>query len=202
MPKKVLCMSVVGILCLAMLMGCGAMKFDQETHRGELITKKYSTAQIEALQRNVQSGGMSYVQFKRQFKAECVRQTHQGYYVVLLAEDGRNAFAFFNNKDVLINVIVANGFMDRAEFESRVTVQMNKAAVLQADPQAIPAPVSAVDISIHIVKKGVFLLKYTREADSSVVATIEFVSNESLPTHEDPFVTGVVPYILAIDKRD
>ena len=78
-----------------MLIGCNNMKFNQTTNKNDLLTKKYSITQIEELQSTAKINNMTFSNFKRDFDVQCMRKTHQGYYVVLLLEDGGNAFAFF-----------------------------------------------------------------------------------------------------------
>lgn len=136
---------------------------------------------------------------------KCVRKTHQGYYVVLLLEDGRNAFAFFNEENTLTIVMVANGFKSKEEFYSQVFEQKSKSEVLNFDPNSILSSVSAVEITAHIVQEGICIVKYSRFLDGEliedpVVSSVEFIKNESISTNEDFFIRDEIPFIFEIDK--
>ena len=95
MIKKMLNVVVVFTVLVLVLTGCNNMKFDQTTNKNNLLTEKYPISLIEELKNVADSGHMTFSKFKRDFNIQCVRKTHQGYYVVLLLEDDSNAFVFF-----------------------------------------------------------------------------------------------------------
>ena len=97
MMSRILSGIIVIVMCMVTLIGCNNMKFNQTTNKNDLLTEKYPIMQIEELQGTVETGDMTFSNFKRDFNVQCMRKTHQGYYVVLLLEDGRNAFAFFKS---------------------------------------------------------------------------------------------------------
>jgi len=193
------------ITCMIMLVGCNGVKFDQVTNKNDLLTEAYSTNQIEELKAAAESKHVKYSKFKREFNVQCARKTHQGYYVVLLLEDEKNAFVFFNEENVLVRVMISNGFKSKTEFQNQVVEKMAQSEVLNFDSNAIPAPVSAVEIIAHIVQEGIYIVKYSRllnEAiiEDPIVTSIEFVENDAIPSSEDPFIRDEIPFILEFDK--
>lgn len=187
------------------LMGCNNMKFNQSTNKNDLITEKYPIVQIEKLKNTAESRHMTFSEFKRDFDVQSVRNTHQGYYVVLLLEDYRKAFVFFNEKDTLIRVMVSNGFKTKIEFQNQVLEQMHKSEVLSFDPNSIIAPVSAIEITAHIVQEGIFIVKYSRFRNGKIIEdpiaiSMEFIENESISTNEDLFIRDEIPFIYEFDK--
>ena len=196
---------IIIIMCMITLIGCNNMKFNQTTNKKDLLTEKYSIILIEELKSTAEAGDMIFSNFKRTFKVQCMRKTHQGYYVVLLLEDGGNAFAFFNEKNLLIHVMVSNSFKSKIEFQNQVVEQMPKSEVLNFDSNSIIAPVSALEITAHIVQEGIFIVKYSRFRDGKIiedpiVTSIQFVENESILTNEDPFIRDEIPFIFEFDK--
>lgn len=196
---------IIVLLCVATLAGCNNMKFDQTTSKNDLLTIKYSINQIEKLRSSAKTNDVTFSKFKRDFNPQCIRKTHQGYYVVLLLEDGGNAFVLFNDENSLISVIVSNGFKSKIEFQNKLVEQMPLSEVLNFDSNAILLPISAMDITAHIVQEGILIVKYSRYKDEKniedpIVTSIEFIDNESLSNSEDPFIKYVIPFILELDK--
>lgn len=205
MMNRILSIITIPVICMVTLIWCNNMKFNQATNKNDLLTEEYSIAQIEELKSTAESGHMTFSKFKRDFNAQCVRKTHQGYYVVLLLEDGRNAFAFFNEKNTLLRVMVVNGFKSKTEFQNQVVEQMTKSEVLNFDSNAILVPVSAIEITAHIVQEGICIVKYSRFLDGKIiedpiVASIEFIENETISTNEDPFIRDEIPFVFEFDK--
>ena len=205
MKNRVLSGIAVMAICVVILVGCNNMRFNQETNKNDLLTEKYSIVQIEELKNAAESGNITFSKFKKDFNAQCIRKTHQGYYVVLLLEDGRNAFNFFNEENTLVRVMVSNGFKSKKEFQDQVVKQMTKSEVQKFDLNTILAPISAMEITAHIVQEGILIVKYSRFLDGEIiedpiVASIEFVENESISMNEDPFIRDEVPFIFGFDK--
>lgn len=193
------------VMCVVILVGCDNMKFNQETNKNDLLTEKYSIVQIEELKSAADFRNITFTKFKKDFNVQCVRKTHQGCYVVLLLEDERNAFVFFNKENILNRVMISDGFKSKVEFQNHVTEQMPKSEVLNFDLNTIFVPVSAVDITVHIVQEGAFIVKYTRFVDGKsiedpVVSSIEFIENKSLSTNTDAFIRDQIPFVFEIDK--
>lgn len=205
MIKKMLNVVVVFTVLVLVLTGCNNMKFDQTTNKNNLLTEKYPISLIEELKNVADSGHMTFSKFKRDFNIQCVRKTHQGYYVVLLLEDDSNAFVFFNEEDTLIRIIISKGFKSKNEFQNQVIEQMPKSEVLSFDTNTIIAPVSAIDITAHIVQEGICIVKYSRSAGGEmladpIVTSVKFFDNESIATCEDPFIRNEIPFIFGVDK--
>ncbi|NLL63653.1 MAG: hypothetical protein GX241_05365 [Ruminococcaceae bacterium] len=180
-------------------------EYNNSTNKNDLLTKKYPSTWVEKLKKAAKSGRTTFSKFKRDFAVQCIRKTHQGYYVVLLLEDGSNAFLFFNAEDKLVGVMVANGFKSKDEFYAYVSEQKSESEVLRLDPNTIMAPCSAVSITAHIVQEGICIVKYSRFSDGKkltdpIVTSVDFIENESISTSEDSFVRDVVPFILELDK--
>ena len=206
MMNRVLSGIIITAICMVTLVGCNNMKFDQITNKNDLLTEKYSIIQIEELQSAAEAGDMTFSNFKKEFNVQCMRKTHQGYYVVLLLEGGGNAFAFFNKKDTLNRVMVFDCFKSKIEFQNQVAEEMPKSEVLNLDSNTIIAPVSALEITAHIVQEGIFVLKYSRFRDGEIiedpiVTSIQFIENESISTNDDPFIRDEIPFIFELDKQ-
>ena len=205
MMNRVLSEIIIIVMCIVTLSGCNNMKFSQITNKNDLLTEKYPNIQIEKLQSAAEVGDMTFSNFKRDFDVQCMRKTHQGYYVVLLLEDGGHAFAFFNEKNTLVRVMVFDSFKSKAEFQNQVVEQMPKSEVLNLDSNTIIAPVSAMEMTAHIVQEGIFVLKYLRFRDGEIiedpiVTSIQFIENKSISTNEDPFIRDEIPFIFEFDK--
>ena len=187
------------------LIGCNNMKFNQTTNKNDLLTEKYPIIQIEELKSKTEAGNITFSDFKRDFDVQCMRKTHQGYYVVILLEDGGNAFAIFNEKNSLIRVMVFDNFKSKIEFQNHVVEQMPKSVVLNWDTNTLITPVSALEITAHIVQEGIFIVKYSRFRDGEIiedpiVTSIQFIENESISTNEDLFIRDEIPFIFEFDK--
>ena len=204
MTNRVLSVIII-VTCMVTLIGCNNMKFNQITNKNDLLTEKYPIIQIEELKSTAEAGNMTFSNFKRDFDVQCMRKTHQGFYVVLLLEDGGNAFAFFNEKNLLIRVMVVDNFKSKIEFQNQVVEQMPKSEVLNLDSNTHITPVSALEITAHIVQEGIFIVKYSRFRDGEIiedpiVASIQFIENESISTNEDQFIRDEIPFIFEFDK--
>ncbi len=196
---------IIIVMCMVTLIGCNNMKFNQTTNKNDLLTEKYPIIQIEELKSKTEAGNITFSDFKRDFDVQCMRKTHQGYYVVLLLEDGGNAFAFFNEKNSLIRVMVFDNFKSKIEFQNHVVEQMPKSVVLNWDTNTLITPVSALEITAHIVQEGIFIVKYSRFRDREIiedpiVTSIQFIDNESISTNEDLFIRDEIPFIFEFDK--
>lgn len=124
---------------------------------------------------------------------------------MLLLENKENVFAFFDEKDTLFQIMVSGAFRSKAEFQNQVVKQMLKSEVLNLDSNAIVVPVSASEITVHIVQEGLFIVKYSCFKDSEIIEdpivnSMQFIENENIPVSNDPFTIDEIPYIFEIDK--
>jgi hydrogenase maturation factor len=193
------------VMCIVTLTGCSDVKFNQVTNKDELVTRKYSIAQIEALKSKMETGRITFSKFKRDFDVQCIRKTHQGYYVILLLDSGGSAFIFFDEKNALSHIMIVGEFKRKIEFQAKVVEQMTLSEVLEFDPNAVFAPVSSMTITVHIVQEGVYIIKYLRFSDGNLILdptvdTIEFLENDVLSTNPDPFIRDSIPFIFELDK--
>lgn len=194
------------VISIIIFVGVNDMKYNNTVDKTHVITKIYSTSKIKKLKEEVESGSISYEEFKLDFKVECLRKTYQGYYIVLLQSDGRNVFVFMDNMSQLNDVIVFDSFNSKEDFNVFITNQTAKGEVISFDPNAIYLPISSKDITAHIVKEGIVIVNYVRMVDGvllkdPLVDTIEFIENKDIPALNNDLVSLNVPYILDVDKN-
>ena len=203
--KRLLSVLFVILVYVLIFTGCGRIKFNNSTEKDVLITKEYSTDQIAQLKKSVESGHVTFSEFKASFNVQCIRKTHQGYYAVLLQEDGKSAFVFINKNNQLINVIVVDKFKTKKEFQAQLSNLMTKEIMLTFEANTILLPVSSVDMTAHIVQEGIYIIKYSRFDDGKmmsdpVIENVEFVENENISNNDDTLIRDEIPFILEIDK--
>lgn len=203
--KRLLTVIFAILVYVSIFTGCDRIKFNNSAGKEALITKEYSTDQIAQLKKSVESGHVTFSDFKTSFNVQCIRKTHQGYYAVLLQEDGKSAFVFINQNNQLINVIVADKFKTKKEFQAQLSNKMTKEMMLTFDPNTILLPVSSVDMTAHIVQEGIYIIKYSRfdggkTISDPVVKDVEFVVNKNVSTNDDALIRDEIPFILEIDK--
>lgn len=203
---------ILTLICIVIFKWCNTIKFDQETDMDRLITKKHSVSDIEKLRTAASWRNMYFADFKKDFKVQCARKTHQGFYVVLLMEDGRHAFVCFNNEELLYRVLLASNFKSKEDFQNNVMLQMSMSEVLEYDSNIITTHSSANIILIHIVQGGYFIVRYDNPSQhlaedpsnpsEPCVSAIEFYENDSLVTGENQLAKlEEVPFIYEIDKK-
>ena len=196
---------IIILILIVSFTGCNDMKYNNSENKIDLITKKYSTEQIEKLELTTGSEKVTFSEFKKEFDAQCIRKTHQGYYVILLLESGENSFVFFNDDNILTSVMTVDKFKTQNEFNIQALDGMTKSAVLNFDPNTILIPVSSVEITAHIVQEGLYIIKYTRFLDGQsiedpVVNSVEFIANENISASSDTLVKYEIPFIFEFDK--
>lgn len=199
--------AVTAIMLILSMISCGDAQFDQTTDKDELITKSYEIEKIEELKEDIASGDMTFSKFKRRFDVECIRKTHQGYYVLLSLKDKSEAYVFFDEEDALTDIMVFNGFKSKIEFQSQLVVQKSLSEITGLDPNTVFLQSSSVALTAHIVKEGVFVVKYAREEDGEslddpIIISALFIENAALKDHSDPQIKGSVPFIFELDKVD
>ena len=192
-------------LFINLLVGCDNIKYNNTKSKNNLISESYSTSQITNLKEEIVSSSLSFTKFKKQYNPQCVRKTHQGYYVILKQEDGQTAFIFINKKLELYNMLIIDEFKKKEEFENQVSKMSTKSEIIEYDTNTIFSPFSSVSLTVHIVQEGIFIIKYSRLSDNTllndpIITNVEFFDNQSLLEKQDVFGDSI-PYILEIDKR-
>ncbi len=125
--------------------------------------------------------------------------------MVLLLEDGSNAFVFFDEENILYHIMVSNGFQSKEAFCALVMEQLPKNEVMNVDLNRISLPISALELTVHFVQEGICIVEYSqiedgKLTDNPIVSSVDFISNESLLENEDPFIRLCVPFIFENDK--
>lgn len=136
-------------------------------------------------------------EFLQAFPDAAVRETLQGSYALVLADDSTQGFAFFNEKDALWNFIRVDRFKTKAEFEQYVTVGMPERDVRAYTSAVSPSPYSVFPEDAFLVQEGVFIVRYSTK--DFTVETLFWVSNEELLS-DDGWLLNYIPYIDPEDK--
>ena len=210
MKEKVVIIFIFFIISLCFLLSQNINKKDDNMKNNytgkkqDESTKKYSSSQIEEIKKSVEAGSMNYAEFEKEFDFECVRETHQGSYVILTSDD-KKVFVFINDKLELTKVLVIDEFKTKEEFQLQISDGIPKSEVLMFDTGTILIPVSSVEMTAHLVREGVFIIKYSRIVEGEVikdpiVSSMLFIENEDLVSNEDEIIQDIVPYIYAEDK--
>lgn len=207
MTNKIFKTIVIVIICLIMLTGCDNVKFNNLVNKNDLLTKTYSNSQMDNLKKLVEHNTITITDFKKLFDIQCARKTYQGFYVVLLLENGENAFIFFNNENQLNHIIIANDFKSKNQFESQSLQNKTKSEILYLDENAILLPISAVDVSVHIVQEGICIVKYSRMVDGKLVddpifCSVEFIANDNIEKSDYMLIRNNTPFIYDYDKQN
>ena len=145
-----------------------------ETVSGTTSAQVYPAWYLSLCQSAVKDDSLTQDEFLQAFPDAAVRETIQGSYALVLADDSTQGFAFFNEKDALWNFIRVDRFKTKAEFEQYVTVGM---------PER--------------VQEGVFIVRYSTK--DFTVETLFWVSNEELLS-DDGWLLNYIPYIDPEDK--
>ena len=212
MKKKVIIVSLILLVTILLLViivkiitGCNAVKYNNTTKISDSITQTYPKSTIDKLQNDIKSKSINYSIFKSSYNVQCLRKTYQGYYAVLLQEGGGRVFVFMDEKFNLNEALVIDSFKIKEDFGFLTPNITSKSKVLAFDQNTILLPISSMDVTVHIVKEGIIVIKYNRMnegllLDDPIVDSIEFIDNKVLPAKEDEFINLNVPYILDLDK--
>ena len=145
----------------------------------------------------VKDDSLTQDEFLQAFPDAAVRETIQGSYALVLADDSTQGFAFFNEKDALWNFIRVDRFKTKAEFEQHVTVGMPERDVRAYTSAVSPSPYSVFPEDAFLVQEGVFIVRYSTK--DFTVETLFWVSNEELLS-DDGWLLNYIPYIDPEDK--
>lgn len=203
--NKLFKLLIIAVICLAFFAGCDNVKFNNTADKSTLLTEIYTVSQVDELKNRSAQNTITFSDFKKDFAAECVRKTYQGCYVVLTLDNNDNAFIFFDNENNLTHILCANSFKSKNEFLSDSFKQKTKSEISAFDSNSFVLPISAVDMTVHIVKEGVCLVKYSRIVDGQllddpIVDSVEFIDNDSIESCENQLIRDNIPFIISVDK--
>ncbi len=179
------------------------VKYNNVDSIAELITVRYSESDIKELQKKIDSYGLSYSSVKSKYKIQCLRKTHQGYYAVLLIEDGKRFFIFMDDEYKIFETLIASSFKHKEEYEFIDAWNTTKSEVLDFDENTVFLPVSGIPFTAHITYEGIYLISYriytfsNEISDDPLVRTINFFTYEDF--YSDELSEYLVPYILEMD---
>ena len=155
----------------------------------------------------MESKSVAYTTFQKMFDVECLRKTYQGYYAVLFLNNGKESFVFIDSQLKLRSMMIVKSFPLKNDFERNIKKFSTKSQVLEYDLYSIVLPISSLDMTAHIVKEGVYLIKYMRISndvllEDPMISSISFIANNELSKVQDQLIRFSVPYILEIDKAN
>lgn len=191
------------VIILAATMSEGVISHNNSDRVEDLADTKYTAADIEQLKEWVDTGKADYFALKSKVKIQCVRKTFQGYYAVILQEDGSKVFIFMNKSLKLGEMLVFDKFKSKADFGFLETAnKVTQESVLEFDKNAILLPISAVNESVHIVKEGVIVVRYKTDSASgkTYADNVRLIGNDEITEDAEDTAASMVPYILEIDK--
>ena len=175
----------------------------------ELITTAYSAEKIQELKNDIKNNTFDYNELKSKYSVQCLRKTPQGYYTVLMQDDGCKVFVFMDESKKLCksnNPITVNSFKSKRDFEFIKVKETTLSEITSFDKDTIFLPISSFVYTAHIVNEGVLIIEYARfdekheiVYEDSIVKNVTFYENNHYS--EDNLAIVLVPYILGIDKN-
>lgn len=181
-------------------------KYDNTVLVGDIVTETYTSDAIERLENKIEKESVSFKEFKRDFRVECLRKIHNAYYTVLLQDDGIRVFVFIDeNFDNIISIYKSSGFKTKLEFDEFLEGKNNLTDVDMSvfDENTFDFPYSGNIMTAHIVKEGAYIVFYEYQTfgEPPVVVDVKYYSNDN---EEYRTLFGAsplfIPYILEIDK--
>lgn len=182
--------------------------YDNQMRKENVITQQYTPELIDQLAEKMEQKKLRYSDLRRQFRMECVRKTHEGYYIVLSQTNGSNTFVFLDDHLYVTRLLTSEHFYSKEEFERLLFEDQDTTQedVRSKDPNTFPSPVSSVPQSVHIVQEGVVVVTYRRfdengkQYDIPRVDYMNFYSNAELVSPPKYCAAISAPYIWEIDK--
>ena len=168
-----------------------------ETVSGTTSVQVYPAWYLSLFQSAAKEDSPTQDEFLQAFPDAAVRETIQGSYALVLADDSTQGFAFFNEKDALWNFIRVDRFKTKAEFEQHVTVGMPERDVREYTSAVSPSPYSVFPEDAFLVQEGVFIVRYA--TNDFTVEALFWVSNEELLA-DDGWLLNYIPCIDPEDK--
>lgn len=204
--KGVLC-----VICILLLIGSyignfyyqyKSISYNNETSYKELITEKYSEEEVKRFI-EVYWSGMGVYQSKRFFKVECIRDFGYTSYLMLLLEDGRKVFLFFDKeKSYFYKAIIIGEFKDKEDFSFVKIGKTTMKDMLEYDPSCFGSPFSSIQITGHFVKDGVWIIVYNNDENFTVQSMSYYPDEQVLRSDRGDidFYLSIMPCILPMDK--
>lgn len=124
-----------------------------ETVSGTTSAQVYPAWYLSLCQAAVKDDSLTQDEFLQAFPDAAVRETIQGSYALVLADDSTQGFAFFNEKDALWNFIRVDRFKTKAEFEQYVTVGMPERDVRAYTSAVSPSPYSVFPKMLSLCRR-------------------------------------------------
>lgn len=215
MKKIVLFLTAIVVLfaaflCVTYFLDHTLPDYDNQVRKENVITQQYPPEMIDRLAEKIERKKLRYSDLRRQFRMECVRKTHEGYYIVLSQTKGGNTFVFLDDHLYVTGLLTSEHFYSKEEFERLLFVDQDTTQedVRSKDPNTFPSPVSSVPQSVHIVQEGVVVVTYRRfdengkQYDIPRVDYMNFYSNAELVSPPKYCAAFSAPYILEIDKMN
>lgn len=184
------------------------MYYNNDVYYSDLISITYSYDEFVEFGKTMTYNNVYFDDFKDLYKAECIRETFQGYYVVIELDNNRIGFAFFDDSNQLVNTLTASSFKNSNEFNFIKNNVTAKNQINDFDQNYFTMPISSVDIDCHITSDGMIVIKYSRQMNlyegsqyNPTVESIEFYNNEEIILNSDNYFINNTPYILSMDKN-
>ena len=175
--------------------------YDNETDYSKLITTKHLNTDFFELETLIQNEDIYFEDFQKEFQAECVRKTFQGYYAVLELEyNDLIGYAFFDDDKKLNNIFATSDFKKRIEFDFVEKNVTTSDEIHKYDKNCFPLPVSSNLICAHITTDGLLIFRGKHSNGSSIIENVEFFDNNELVKSSDILTTYKTPYIIPIDR--
>ncbi len=181
--------------------GRDVLRYNNTDSKDDLITRQYTSEEIQDIQYNISIGGMTFAELDNLYEVECLRKTHQGYYVVLRQDDGKDVYLFLNDEMKIARTHILGNYKTKEAFADNIKVGMSRSEVYKYDSNDVSPFYGITFMKIHIVQEGYYKIRYSRPlgADLSepTVEAIEYCSNEEILAQDDP---TTLYYILEIDR--
>ena len=197
---------LIVVVCCALIFGyiikSQNIEYNNVNNAEELITISYPESDIKKLKKTIASRRRSFFYLKSKFKVQCIRKTHQGYYVLLFQDDGKKVFVFINDSLELRDVLVVDNFKTKKDFDFIISKQESATIdeIVEFDSNTILLPISSVNLTVHMVEEGLLCIEYKRnESKELTVDNLSFIDNKEM--EKDITLASLsAPYILEIDK--
>jgi hypothetical protein len=179
------------------------IEYSNEKPYKDLITIKYPVTQLDQLEEKYKKGTeILFNELSNEFKFECIRKAGFGYYVILMQDDGKRVFLFFNEELSLRILKRFTDFLSIDDFDFVKIGETTIQEVFNEDPNTYLQPFDSYTGTSHVVKEGGLLLYYKKSNGEIWANGFKFYENDELLNMKaDQTVMIQLPYILDIDKQ-